>query len=88
MDKTKPENKVFFGTRENAVHIQINTAIITYCLVSIFQNEHKIDQSIYEIIQVLGISLLDKTSVNQLFKYCNCNNVNEINCNQLKIKLF
>jgi len=81
MDKTKPENKVFFGTRENAVHIQINTAIITYCLVSIFQNEHK-------IIQVLGISLLDKTSVNQLFKYCNCNNVNEINCNQLKIKLF
>lgn len=80
--------KSFWGTTENAVRIQINTAIITYCLVSIFQNEQKIEQSIYEIIQILGVSLLDKTPVNQLFKNSNYNNVNERDYNQLKINLF
>lgn len=80
--------KSFWGTTENTVRIQINTAIITYCLVSKFRNEHKIEQSIYEIIQILGISLLDKTPVNQLFKNSNCNNVNELDYNQLKISLF
>lgn len=80
--------KSFWGTTENAVRIQINTAIISYCLVSIFRNEQKIEQSIYEIIQILGISLLDKTPVNQLFNKSNYNNVNELNYNQLKINLF
>lgn len=80
--------KSFWGTTENAVRIQINTAIISYCLVSIFRNEQKIEQSIYEIIQILGISLLDKTPVNQLFNKYNYNNVNELNYNQLKINLF
>lgn len=80
--------KSFWGTTENAVRIQINTAIITYCLVSIFQNEQKIEQSIYEIIQILGVSLLDKTPVNQLFKNSNYNNINERDYNQLKINLF
>jgi len=80
--------KSFWGTTENAVRIQINTAIISYCLVSIFRNEQKIEQSIYEIIQILGISLLDKTPVNQLFNKSNYNNANELNYNQLKIKLF
>jgi len=80
--------KSFWGTTENAVRIQINTAITSYCLVSIFKNEQKIEQSIYEIIQILGISLLDKTPVNQLFKNYNYNNVNESDYNQLKISLF
>lgn len=80
--------KSFWGTTENAVRIQINTAIISYCLVSIFRNEQKIEQSIYEIIQILGISLLDKTPVNQLFNKYNYNNVNELKYNQLKINLF
>jgi len=80
--------KSFWGTTENAVRIQINTAIIAYCLVSIFRNEQKIEQSIYEIIQILGISLLDKTPLNQLFNKSNYNNVNELNYNQLEIKLF
>lgn len=80
--------KSFWGTTENAVRIQINAAIITYCLVSIFKNEHKIEQSTYEIIQILGVSLLDKTSVKQLFTNSNYNNVNERTDNQLKINLF
>lgn len=80
--------KSFWGTTENAIRIQINAAIITYCLVSIFKQEHEIEQSTYEIIQVLGISLLDKTPVNQIFTIPNYNNDNERNDNQLKISLF
>jgi len=36
----------------------------------------------------LGMSLLDKTPVNQIFKNSNYNNVNEPDYNQLKINLF
>ncbi len=37
--------KTFWGTTENAVRIQINTAIITYCLVSIIAKDPKINRS-------------------------------------------
>jgi len=56
--------KAFWGTSENAVRIQVFTAIISYCLVAIVGLDLKIDRSTYEILQVLGISLLDKTPVN------------------------
>ena len=75
--------KAFWGTSENAVRIQIYTAIITYCLVAIAGNDLKIDRSTYEILQVLGISLLDKTPVKQLFTNIDYKDVNELNYNQL-----
>ena len=55
--------KSFWGTTENAVRIQIFSALIAYCLVAIVGTELKIGRSTYEILQVLGISLLDKTPV-------------------------
>jgi len=75
--------KAFWGTSENAVRIQIYTAIITYCLVAIAGNDLKIDRSTYEILQVLGISLLDKTPVKELFTNVDYKNVTELNYNQL-----
>lgn len=75
--------KCFWGTSENAVRIQIYTAIITYCLVAIVGSDLKIDRSTYEILQVLGISLLDKTPVNELFTNIDYKDVNEPNYNQL-----
>lgn len=80
--------KSFWGTTENAVRIQIYTAIITYCLVAIVGNELKIGQSTYEILQVLGISLLDKTPVNELFTNIDYKNVKELNHNQLSFNFF
>lgn len=80
--------KSFWGETENAVRIQINSAIISYCLVSILRHELKTERSTYEMIQILGISLLDKTPVNQLIEDSNYNNVNELNYNQLKMNLF
>lgn len=80
--------KSFWGTSENAVRIQIYTAIITYCLVAIVGHELKIERSTYEILQVLGISLLDKTPVNELFTNADYNKIKELEYNQLKISLF
>ena len=47
--------KKFWGTSEKAVRIQIYCAIITYCLVAIVQHDMKLERSIYEVLQILGI---------------------------------
>ena len=68
--------KKFWGTSENAVRIQIYCAIITYCLVAIVQHDLKLERSIYEVLQILGISLTDKTHLRDLFDKSNFKNVN------------
>ena len=69
--------KKFWGTSENAVRIQIYCAIITYCLVVIVKHDMKLERSVYEILQIVGISLTDKTNLRELFDKSNINNVNE-----------
>ena len=59
--------KKFWGTTENAVRVQIYVAIITYCLVAIVQHDIKLDRSTYEVLQILSISLTDKTHLKDLF---------------------
>jgi len=79
--------KAFWGTSENAVRIQVYSAIIAYCLVAIVGAKLRIERSTYEILQVLGISLLDKTPVNELFANGNYNDVKEHFYNQLSLRL-
>ena len=59
--------KKFWGTTENAVRIQIYAAICTYCLVAIVQHDMQLDRSTYEVLQILSISLTDKTHLRDLF---------------------
>ena len=59
--------KKFWGTTENAVRIQIYAAICTYCLVAIVQHDIQLDRSTYEVLQILSISLTDKTHLKDLF---------------------
>ena len=80
--------KTFWGNSENAVRIQIYTAIITYCLVAIIGYDLKIGRSTYEILQILGISLLDKTPVKELFTNIDYNDVKELSYKQLSLSLF
>ena len=80
--------KTFWGTTENAVRIQINIAIVTYCLVSLISKELKINRSIYEILQILSASLLDKTPVNELLNKYNNTETELQNPNQLILNLF
>ena len=72
--------KKFWGTSENAVRIQTYCAIITYCLVVIVKHDMKLERSVYEILQIVGISLTDKTNLRDLFDKSNINNVNERFC--------
>ena len=74
--------KSFWGTSENAVRIQVCSAIITYCLVAIVEHDLKINRSTYEVLQVLGISLLDKTSMIELFNNAENNDFKELLYNQ------
>jgi len=80
--------KSFWGTSLNAVKIQVYSAIIAYCLVALIRNKLKVDRSTYEILQILSISLLDKTPVNELLTNQDYKDVKERNYNQLKINLF
>ncbi len=80
--------KSFWGTTMNAVKVQIYCAIIAYCLVAIVGNKLKVDRSIYEILQILSISLLDKTPVKEILTKCDCKNVKELNNKQLTISGF
>ncbi len=69
--------KRFWGTTENAVRIQIAVAIITYCLVAIVQHDMQLERSTYEVLQILSISLTDKTHLTELFNKTNFNDVKE-----------
>jgi len=80
--------KSFWGTTMNAVKIQIYCAIIAYCLVAIIGNTLKVGRPIYEILQILSISLLDKSSVREILTKCDYKDVKELLNNQLKISGF
>jgi len=69
--------KRFWGTTENAVRIQISVAIITYCLVAIIHHDMKLKRSTYEVLQILSISLTDKTPLRELFEKTVINDVKE-----------
>ena len=58
--------KKFWGTSENAVRIQIYSAMITYCLVAIVQQAMQQERSTYEVLQILSISLTDKINLREL----------------------
>lgn len=71
--------KKFWGNTENAVRIQIYAAICTYCLVAIVQHDMKLDRSTYEVLQILSISLTDKTNLRELFSKTKFQNDKERN---------
>ena len=71
--------KKFWGTTENAVRIQIYSAITAYCMMAIIQKKMNVDRSIYEMLQIVSISLTDTTSLKDLFDKPNYNIVNELN---------
>jgi len=59
-----------------------------FCLIAIVGNKLKVRRTIYEILQILNISLLDKTSLNKLFTNQNYKDVKELYCKQLKISWY
>ena len=59
--------KKFWGTTENAVRIQIYSAICAYCIVAMVQHDMRLDRSTYEVLQILSMSLTDTTHLRDVF---------------------
>jgi hypothetical protein len=62
--------------------------ISSFCLKAIVRKEQKICRSTCKILQILGISLLDKPPVKELLINNDYKNVKELNCKQLSLSLF
>jgi hypothetical protein len=57
--------KAFFGTSENAVKTQIWIAVSVYVLVAIIRKRLELEVSLYQILQILSITLFEKTPILQ-----------------------
>jgi transposase len=57
--------KAFFGTSENAVKTQIWIAVSVYVLVAIVRKRLRLDASLYQILQILSLTLFEKTPILQ-----------------------
>jgi Domain of unknown function (DUF4372)/Transposase DDE domain len=77
--------KSFWGYSENAVKVQVYCAIITFVTVALVKHKFKTELTQYQILQILSITLLNKTPVNQLFQDALLQYVKEQNYNQLKM---
>jgi hypothetical protein len=77
--------KSFWGHSENAVKVQVWIAVSVYVLVAIAKKHFMLKQSLYEILQVLSISIFEKMPINQLFQKTQLQYFKEQDDNQLKM---
>ena len=60
--------KRFLGTSENAVKTQIWCAVSTYVLIAIVKKELHLEASLYTCLQILSVSIFEKTEVSCAFQ--------------------
>ena len=58
--------KAFFGTSENAVKTQIWIAVATYVLIAIIKKRAALPHSLYQILQILSVTMFETAPINQL----------------------
>lgn len=58
--------KAFFGTSENAVKAQIWITVSVYVLVAIIKKRLNLSASLYEILQILSLTMFERTPLDQL----------------------
>ena len=75
--------KSFFGTTENAVKTQIWIAVSVYVLVAIVKKRLDISASLYEMLQILSLTLFEKMPLDQLLAKSVMDDVHSISANQL-----
>lgn len=78
--------KSFYGVSENAVHIQLWVSICTYVLVVIARKQLNLNHlSLYTVLQILSISIVDKKPILQAFHASNYTNDDVEESNQLNL---
>ncbi len=78
--------KSFFGLSETAVKTQIWIAISVYVLVAIMKKNMKLEQSLYTILQILSITIFEKTPILSVFSETEYKN--EITSGYIQLNLF
>ena len=75
--------KAFYGTSENAVKTQIWIAVTVYVLVAIVRKRLGLENSLYQILQILSVTLFEKTPILQALDAPGSNTELLDSCNQL-----
>ena len=75
--------KAFYGTSENAVRTQVWIAISVYVLVAIVKKRLNLERSLHSILQILSVSLFEKTSILQALSGSEYDEINYESSNQL-----
>jgi hypothetical protein len=77
--------KKFYGTSENAVKVQIWTAVSVYVLVAIIKKRLNLDASLYTLLQVFSVTLFEKIPLNKDFLDKTNDTEKDIRSNQLNL---
>ncbi len=77
--------KVFFGTSENAVKTQIWIAVSVYVLVAIVKKRLNISASLYEILQILSLTMFERIPLDQLLSKIVAEQIPSVSPNQLNL---
>jgi hypothetical protein len=75
--------KAFYGISENAVRTQVWIAISVYVLVAIVKKRLNLERSLHSILQILSVSLFEKTPILQALSGPECDEINYESPNQL-----
>ena len=80
--------KKFLGTSENAVKTQIWCAVSTYVLIAIIKKELHLDASLYTLLQILSVSVFEKTQISCALQPDQVFAESQLNANQLNLFTF
>ena len=77
--------KVFFGTSENAVKTQIWIAVSVYVLVPIVKKRLNLSASLYEMLQILSLTMFERIPLDQLLNNVITDDIQAFSTNQLNL---
>jgi hypothetical protein len=77
--------KAFLGTSENAVKTQIWIAICVYVLIAVVKKQLAVEKNLYTILQILSVTIFEKTSLYQALTETDCETMTQQNSNQLSL---
>lgn len=77
--------KTFFGTSENAVKTQVWIAVSVYVLIAIIKKRLALEPSLYTILQILSVTMFEKSLLSQVLTENDVLETNDENDNQLKL---
>ena len=77
--------KTFYGTTENAVKTQIWIAVSVYVLIAIIKKRLNLDMSLYTILQIISVTVFNKTPLYQMVMDTECKTLTTIDDKQLKL---